>query len=161
MGQSMEPHCLSKNVFMSRLLWVLADVICCLYYLVKMLISQPQWGGASVTESAFLLDILKGLQGLGATLPRFLRSSPVLGKAKRMKLHAQHLVTLLPWASTVSHTVKGGKASRCFISLCLGSEERSGIHRAFTELVLLWWSQSNVSLIPNCPWKRMGDTTFI
>lgn len=89
-----------------------------------------------MTVSALLLDMFKGLQGLGATLPRFLRSSPILGKAKRMKLHAKHLVTLLPWASTVSHTVKGGKASRCFVSLCLGSEERSGIHRALIELVL-------------------------
>lgn len=159
MGQGMEAHCLSKNVFMSLLLWVLADVICCLYYLVKMLISQPQRGVAFVIDSALPLDMLKGLQSLDATLPRFLHSSPSLGKVKRRKLYSKHLVTLFPWASTMSHAMKDGKASRYFISLCLGSTERSRIHRALTELVLWWWSRSDIRLSPNCPWKSMGHKT--
>lgn len=49
---------------------MLADVICCLYYLVKMLISQPQRGVASVIDFASLHDIFKSLLNLHATLAK-------------------------------------------------------------------------------------------
>ena len=70
MSQGTELHCLSKNHFMSLLLWLLADVICFLYYLVKMLISQPQWGVASVIDFTSLPNMLKSLSNLRAMLAK-------------------------------------------------------------------------------------------
>lgn len=52
--QGTEPRGLSHNHVVRLLLRVLADVICCLYYLVKMLISQPQRGLLLVGCAAFL-----------------------------------------------------------------------------------------------------------
>lgn len=154
MGQSMEPHCLTKNCFMSLLLGVLADTICCLYYLVKMLISQPQWGIVSVIDSASLLDMWKSLQNLCAILPRSLYSFSVLEQVMRIKLYKQHLVILLPQASTMSHEVKDGRTARCFKTLCMSSAERSGICKNLRELLPLSRTLHKIPRPdPNCPWK--------
>lgn len=69
-GPGTQPPHLSKNHFMSLPLSVLADVICCLYYLVKMLISQPQRGAAPVMDPASPLDTSKSSLDRGATLAK-------------------------------------------------------------------------------------------
>lgn len=83
MGLHTRRPCLSENHFKSLLILVLADVICCLYYLVKMLISQPQRGAAPVTASAPPLDMSKSSLNPGLVLPRLLHSSPIAEEARR------------------------------------------------------------------------------